>query len=133
MNLRGADLISPILRAAIDADIAGLLGDADVTPTTITVSTPTGRTVDDAAGTVSITSDDDSVSVLRAEITLAEVAQAAGGLQLGDIRYHVQASALSSVPTLASVVVDGGDRRRVVNVSIDPLGLLYTLTARRSP
>ena len=87
----------------------------------------------DAAGTVTITSDDDTVSVLRAEVTLDEVAQAAGGLQLGDIRYHVQASSLSSVPTLSSVVVDGGDRRRVVSVSSDPLGIVYTLTARRTP
>jgi len=133
MNLRGADIISPTMRAAIEADIAGMVGDADVAPTTITVSTPTGRTVSDAAGIVTITSDDDTVSVLRAEVTLDEVAQAAGGLQLGDIRYHVTVSSLSSVPTLSSVVVDGGDRRRVVSVSSDPLGIVYTLTARRTP
>jgi hypothetical protein len=30
-------------------------------------------------------------------------------------------------------VVDGGDRRRVVSVSSDPLGIVYTLTARRTP
>ena len=133
MRQRGADLISPILRAAIDADIAGLVGDGDVSPLTVTVSTPTGRAVSDAAGTVTITSDDDVVSVLRAEVTLQDVAESSGGLQLGDILYHVQASTLSSAPTLASVVVDGADRRQVISVSTDPLGLVYTLTARRTP
>jgi len=133
MNLRGSDLISPVMRAALSADLTALLGDAQVTPTTVTVSTPTGRAVDDAAGTVTITSDDDTVSVLRAEVTLEEVQASAGGLQLGDIRYHIQATSLSSTPSLSSVVRDGLDRRRVVTVSIDPLGLLYTLTARRTP
>ena len=133
MNLRGSDLISPVMRAALAADLTALLGDAQVTPTTVTVSTPTGRAVDDAAGTVTITSDDDTVSVLRAEVTLEEVQASAGGLQLGDIRYHIQATSLSSTPSLSSVVRDGLDRRRVVAVSIDPLGLLYTLTARRTP
>jgi len=71
--------------------------------------------------------------VLRAEVTLEEVQASAGGLQLGDIRYHIQATSLSSTPSLSSVVRDGLDRRRVVTVSIDPLGLLYTLTARRTP
>jgi hypothetical protein len=133
MNLRGSDLISPVMRAALSADLTALLGDAQVTPTTVTVSTPTGRAVNDAAGTVTITSDDDTVSVLRAEVTLEEVQASAGGLQLGDIRYHIQATSLSSTPSLSSVVRDGLDRRRVVTVSIDPLGLLYTLTARRTP
>ena len=133
MNLRGSDLISPVMRAALSADLTALLGDAQVTPTTVTVSTPTGRAVNDAAGTVTITSDDDTVSVLRCEVTLDEVQASAGGLQLGDIRYHILATSLSSTPSLSSVVVDGSDRRRVVVVSTDPLGLLFTLTARRTP
>lgn len=133
MNLRGSDLITPVMRAALVADLTALLGDAQVTPTTVTVSTPTGRAVNDAAGTVTITSDDDTVSVLRAEVTLEEIQASLGGLQLGDIRYHIQATSLSSTPSLSSVIVDGSDRRRVVTVSIDPLGLLFTLTARRTP
>ena len=133
MNLRGSDLITPVMRAALAADLTALLGDAQVTPTTVTVSTPTGRAVNDAAGTVTITSDDDTVSVLRCEVTLDEVQASAGGLQLGDIRYHILATSLSSTPSLSSVVVDGSDRRRVVVVSTDPLGLLFTLTARRTP
>ena len=133
MNLRGSDLITPVMRAALAADLTALLGDAQVTPTTVTVSTPTGRAVNDAAGTVTITSDDDTVSVLRAEVTLEEIQASLGGLQLGDIKYHIQATSLSSTPSLSSVIVDGSDRRRVVTVSIDPLGLLFTLTARRTP
>jgi hypothetical protein len=119
--------------AAIKADLVSLVGDADAAPATVTVSSPTGRTVNDAAGTVAITSDDDTVSCLRAEVTLTEVQQSAGGLQLGDIRYHVVASGLSTAPSTSSVVVDGSDRRRVVSVGSDPLGLLFTLTARRTP
>tara|TARA_R100000951_G_scaffold87430_2_gene75198 strand:+ start:738 stop:1139 length:402 start_codon:yes stop_codon:yes gene_type:complete len=133
VNLRGSDLISPVMKAALAADLTALLGDAQVTPTTVVVSTTTGRAINDAAGTVTITSDDDTVSVLRCEVTLDEVQASAGGLQLGDIRYHIQATSLSSTPSLSSVVVDGSDRRRVVVVSTDPLGLLYTLTARRTP
>lgn len=133
MNLRGSDLITPVMRAALAADLTALLGDAQVTPTTVTVSTPTGRAVNDAAGTVTITSDDDTVSVLRGEVTLEEIQASLGGLQLGDIRYHIQATSLSSTPSLSSVIVDGSDRRRVVTVSTDPLGLLFTLTARRTP
>ena len=80
MNLRGSDLITPVMRAALAADLTALLGDAQVTPTTVTVSTPTGRAVNDAAGTVTITSDDDTVSVLRAEVTLEEIQASLGGL-----------------------------------------------------
>jgi hypothetical protein len=133
VNVRGPGLIDPVLKAAIKADIVSLVGDTDAAPATVTVSSPTGRTVNDAAGTVAITSDDDTVSCLRAEVTLTEVQQSAGGLQLGDIRYHVVASDLSTAPSLSSVVVDGSDRRRVVSVGSDPLGLLFTLTARRTP
>jgi hypothetical protein len=133
VNVRGPGLIDPVLKAAIKADLVSLVGDTDAAPATVTVSSPTGRTVNDAAGTVAITSDDDTVSCLRAEVTLSEVQQSAGGLQLGDIRYHVVASDLSTAPSLSSVVVDGSDRRRVVSVGSDPLGLLFTLTARRTP
>ena len=133
MNVRGPGLIDPVLKAAIKADLVSLVGDTDAAPATVTVSSPTGRTVNDAAGTVAITSDDGAVSCLRAEVTLSEVQQSAGGLQLGDIRYHVVASDLSTAPSLSSVVVDGSDRRRVVSVGSDPLGLLFTLTARRTP
>lgn len=133
MNQTGPGLIDPVLKAAISADLASLVGDTDAARASVTVSTPTGRTVSDAAGTVTITTDDDTADCLRAEVTLEEVQSALGGLQLGDIRYHILASALSSTPSLSSVVIDNTDRRRVVSVSIDPLGLLYTLTARRTP
>jgi hypothetical protein len=133
VTVRGPGLIDPVLKAAIKTDLVSLVGDTDAAPATVTVSSPTGRTVNDAAGTVAITSDDDTVSCLRAEVTLTEVQQSAGGLQLGDIRYHVVASDLSTAPSLSSVVVDGSDRRRVVSVGSDPLGLLFTLTARRTP
>lgn len=133
MNSIGTGLIDPVTKTAISSDLASLLGDTEAARYSITVSTPTGRTVDDAAGTVAITSDADTVDALRAEVTLREIQAAAGGLQLGDIRYHVLASSLSSIPSLSSVVVDGTDRRRVISVSQDPLGLLWTLTARRIP
>lgn len=133
MNFLGPGLIDPVLKAAISADLASLFGDTEAARYSITVSSPTGRTVDDAAGTVAITSDDDTVDALRAEVTLAEIQAAAGGLQRGDIRYHVRAATLSTVPSLSSVVVDGGTRHRVISVSQDPLGLLWTLTARRIP
>lgn len=133
MNTRGPGLVSAAMVAAIKADLVSLVGDADAAPATVTVSSPTGRTVNDAAGTVAITSDNDTVTCLRAEITLADVQQSAGGLQLGDIRYHVVASDLSTAPSTSSVVVDGSNRRRVVSVGSDPLGLLFTLTARRTP
>lgn len=133
MNQIGPGLIDPVLKAAISADLASLVGDTDAARASVTVSTPTGRTVSDAAGTVTITTDDDTTDCLRAEVTLEEVQSALGGLQLGDIRYHILASALSSTPSLSSVVIDNTDRRRVVSVSVDPLGLLYTLTARRTP
>lgn len=134
MNLRGPGLIDDVMLQSIAADLSSLIGDADVSPTTITVSTPTGApTVDYAAGTYTRTTDDDSVSVLRCEVNLEDVAASAGGLQVGDIRYHVLASSLSSTPSTESVVVDGSDRRKVIHVSTDPLGLLWTLTARRLP
>lgn len=134
MNIRGPGLADDVLIASIKADLRSIVGDADVAPATVTVSTPTAApVVDDAAGTYTRTTDDDTVSVLRCEVSLEDVAKAAGGLQVGDIRYHVMAEDLSSTPTTETTVIDGGDRRRVVVVSQDPLGLLYTLTARRLP
>lgn len=134
MNVRGPGLADDVLIASITADLRSLVGDADVTPATVTVSTPTAApVVDDAAGTYTRSTDDDTVSVLRCEVSLEDVAKAAGGLQVGDIRYHFMAEDLSSTPTTETTIIDGGDRRRVVVVSQDPLGLLYTLTARRLP
>lgn len=132
MNSRGPGLIDAVMRASIAADLRSLVGDADVSPTTVTISTPTAAPViDRAAGTYTRTTDDDTVSVLKCEVTLEDVAKAEGGLMLGDVRYHIMAADVSTVPTTESVVVDGGDRRAVVVVSSDPLGLLHTLTARR--
>lgn len=127
-------VVSTMELAEVAAELRSLIADPDVSPTTVTVSTPTGPpTIDEAAGTQTLNTDDDTVSVLRGEVGLEEVAELPGGLQLGDVRYHVLAADLSSTPTTASVVIDGSDRHQVIHVSADPLGLMHTLTARRLP
>lgn len=134
MNIRGPGLVDDLLIASIKADLRSIVGDADVTPATVTVSTPTaGPTIDRAAATYTRTTDDDTVSVLRCEVSLEDVANAAGGLQVGDIRYHVMAEDLSSTPTTETTIIDGADRLKTIHVSQDPLGLLWTLTGRRVP
>jgi len=134
MNQRGPGLVDAVMLASIAADLSSLIGDADASPATVTVSTPSGApTVDNAAGTITRNTDDDTVSTLRGEVTLEEVQASLGGLQLGDVRYHVIASTLSTTPSTASTITDGATVLRVVTVSTDPLGLLWTLTARRTP
>ena len=128
----GGGLLSSFEKAAITAQLRATITDTDAA-VPVTVSTPTGAsTVDDAAGTMTRNTDDDSVTALRGEVTVDEAAESAG-LQVGDIRYQVMAADLSSVPSTASTVIDGSSRRQVVMVSTDPLGLMYTLTARATP
>lgn len=134
MNIRGPGLIDAVMLESITADLVSLLGDADVSPNTVTVSTPTGApTHNRAAGTYTRTTDDDTVNALKCEVNLEDVARSEGGLQVGDIRYHVMQSDLSSAPSTQSVVIDNSNRWAVIHVSADPLGLLWTLTARRVP
>tara|TARA_Y100000593_G_scaffold87301_1_gene167524 strand:- start:214 stop:618 length:405 start_codon:yes stop_codon:yes gene_type:complete len=134
MNVRGPGLIDGVLLASITADLRSLVGDGDVAPVTVTVSTPTADPViDRAAGTYTRATDDDTVSVLRCEVNLEDIAAAQGGLQVGDIRYHIMAADVSTTPTTESVVIDGSDRLAVIHVSQDPLARLYTLTGRRIP
>jgi hypothetical protein len=134
MNTVGPGLIDPVMLASITADLSSLIGDTDAGPATVTISTPTaGPTVDYAAGTLTTTTDDDTVATLRGEVTLADVQASLGGLQLGDVRYNILASALSTVPNVSSIVIDNTRRLQVIMVSTDPLGLMYTLTARRTP
>ena len=128
----GGGLLSSFDKAAITAQLRANLTDADAA-VSVTVSTPTsGPTVDDAAGTMTRNTDDDTVTALRGEVTVDEAA-ASAGLQVGDIRYQMMAADLSRVPTTASTVIDGGERRQVIMVSTDPLGLMHTLTARATP
>jgi len=134
MNQRGPGLVDAVMLASITADLSSLIEDGDVSPTTITVKTPTGPpTVDWAAATSTPNTDDDTVSTLRHVVTLEEVSAAQGGLQLGDITYLIMADDVSSVPTVATVIVDGSDTLRVLTVATDPLSLTHSLLARRSP
>ena len=128
----GGGLLSSFDKTAITAQLRANLTDADGA-VSVTVATPTsGPTVDDAAGTGTRNTDDDTVTALRGDVSLDEAAESAG-LQVGDIRYQMMADDLSSVPTTASTVIDGSDRRQVVMVSTDPLGLMHTLTTRETP
>lgn len=134
MNRTGPGIISADLRASIGADLLSLFTDPDVPRVVVEVTQPyAAPAIDRAAGTVTAAADTSSASALRGEVTLQEVAQAQGGLQVGDIRFQLLRSELSRTPTMADRLREGDDRYTTLSVSTDPLGLSVTYTCRRSP
>jgi hypothetical protein len=130
MNLRGADLVSPLMLASIGADLSGLLGDSDAA-TAFTLATPTGgASTDFASGLTALDETLSEHTSLLETLTLAAVESSGGRLQVGDRAVRVLASALTTSPTTDSTVRVGESVYAVTSAVLDPLGLHWLLTLR---
>jgi len=123
------DFLTAFERSAIEDDLEGLVGDAQV-GVTITYKSFVSQTVDVEAGTTIRTEADDMVSASKHIVTVTEVERSGGRLQMGDRIYTVVASALTNVPKTIDRVTDGGVTREVVSWETGGLGLTYEIVVR---
>jgi hypothetical protein len=128
----GPGIVSPDMVSAIRTDLLSLVGDDQVS-VAITLTQKAGApSINYAAGTLTENVLTRTVTALRCEVSVREVQSSAGGLSLGDVRFHVMREDLDFSPSVGDTFTSEGVRWRVLATSSDPLTLLNTYTARRA-
>jgi hypothetical protein len=133
MNINGPGLLDASGLAGLRASIRSLISDPDAS-VSVTVATPTGTTVDLAAGTNTDTTVTDTVDAHFAPLTLRDVSASEGVYQTGDRRLLVDASLLTTEPTTATRITAGpaADVWEVIQAEVDGIGAVWHLICRRS-
>ena len=129
MNYTGAGNIDGIARAAIGADLLGLLT-ADALPVAVVLRNASSTAYNPATGVATVTETTDTITGYQSPETLAQ--KDVPGWEAGDRIVAVLAADVTAAPTTATRITVAGSAWRVVTVSTDALGLHHKLHLRRA-
>jgi outer membrane translocation and assembly module TamA len=132
MNVLGAGLMDAVAVAALKADVASVLNDAN-TGTSITLSTPSSTAQNRSSGAWSTTDTSDTVTGLLSTLTARHVELSAGAYRLSDVRLRLLASDLSTDPTTDSRFTASSITYAVIEARKDALGAHWLLIGRATP